>query len=118
MIKSEDCVVWVNPDNKVVRVTGRKSPVAICASRNRWYNPIGAAFGRWKSATNGKRARQTTEPAMQGYDLGAVLREFIASWREEQRTLTTAIVGKFLEPNTVPFGELLVEYKPKEVHLG
>ena len=51
---------------------------------------------------------------MQGYDLGAVLREFIASWREEQRTLTTAIVGKCLEPNTVPFGEL----QPKEVHLG
>jgi hypothetical protein len=22
MIKSEDCVVWVNPDDKVVRVTG------------------------------------------------------------------------------------------------
>ena len=34
------------------------------------------------------------------------------------RTLTTAIVGKCLEPNTVPFGELLVAYKPKEVDFG
>ena len=39
MIKSEDCVVSVNPDNKVVRVTGRKSPVAICASRNQLVQP-------------------------------------------------------------------------------
>jgi hypothetical protein len=28
MIKSEDYVIWVNPDDKVVRVTGRKSPVS------------------------------------------------------------------------------------------
>ena len=48
--------------------------------------------------------------AMQGYDLGAVLREFQLGEKSipMSRTLITAIVGKCL----------LVEYKPKEVHLG
>jgi hypothetical protein len=60
--------------------------------------------------------------AMNGFDLGDVLREFakVKQFRELGsksfpmcRALTKAIVGQCLEFNTMSFEELLVHYRPK-----
>jgi hypothetical protein len=74
-----------------------------------------------------QRARLMTETAvdlaMQGYDLGAVLREFakVDCFRTLGgasfpmcRALTTAMLGRSYEPNTMSFEELLVAYAPAE----
>lgn len=62
--------------------------------------------------------------AMQGFDLGTVLRafagveEFRALGSESYpmcRALTSALVGKCLEPNTMSFEELLEHYRPAQV---
>lgn len=125
MIKSEDRVVWVTPDDKVVRVTGGGSLPSLSAhpGTGHWYDPIGAVYGRWKSAS-GERARQMTETAID-MAMQATIWErscgSLSAWREEHTHVPgadTAIVGKCLEPNTVPFGEMLVAYNPKEVDLG
>jgi hypothetical protein len=60
--------------------------------------------------------------AMQGFDLGAVLREFaeVDEFRALGsnsypmcRALTKALTGRSLEPNDMSFEELLGTYRPK-----
>ena len=91
-----------------------------------WGDPIGAHYVQWRKMTDDQRARLMTETAidlaMQGFDLGAVLREFakVDAFRALGgdsfpmcRALTTAILGKSYEANTMSFEELLVAYAPK-----
>jgi hypothetical protein len=125
MITAKNCVVWVNKDNKLVRVVERGSSAErqILDDRANWGDPIGAAYSQWLKMTDSQRAVLMTETAldlaMQGHDLASVLREFAKVdcfhklGRDSFpmcRALTSAIVGQCLEPNTMTFDELLVAY--------
>jgi hypothetical protein len=85
-----------------------------------WTDPLGAAYMDWRKATDNERVLLMLETAidlaMNGFDLGDVLREFakVRQFRELGdksypicRALTKAIIGKCCEPNTMRFEELL-----------
>ena len=85
-----------------------------------WCDPIGAAYSQWREMTNDQRVLLMLETAidlaMQGFDLGDVLRAFaeVSEFRALGtaslpmcRALTSALVGQCLEPNTMSFEELL-----------
>jgi hypothetical protein len=92
-----------------------------------WGDPIGAAYSDWTKSTTAERMRLMTETAielaMQGYDLKSILIEFakVTEFRALGsasypmcRALTSALVGKCLEPNTMSFEELLEAYGPPQ----
>lgn len=134
MIDAKDAVVWINDDTKQIMVRthqwGRPEDRAPYR-RAGWCDPIGAAYSEWHKATNNQRVRLMLETAidlaMQGYDLGAVLREF-ATVRQFRklggeshpmcRALTRAIVGQCLEATTMSFEELLVANRKPNTTLG
>ncbi|MGY2987749.1 hypothetical protein [Bradyrhizobium sp. USDA 4508] len=124
MIKARDAVIWTNDDTKEVRVRTRGSGREI--EEGHFTDPVGAAYAEWHEMTDDQRVRLMQETAidlaMQGYDLGAVLRAFaeVIEFRALGsasipmcRALTSALVGKCLEPNTMSFEELLVQYRPR-----
>jgi hypothetical protein len=124
-MKAKDAVVWINYDTHEVLVWPKEG-----SYRPRrfdgWCDPIGAAYSEWLKATNDQRVRLMTETvidlAMQGFDLGDVLRafarvdEFKALGSQSHpmcRALTTALVGQCLEAVSMTFDELLEEYEPR-----
>jgi hypothetical protein len=123
MISAKDAVVWINEDTKQVAVA-RHLHDSKYADSLEWGDPIGAAYCEWVTSTNKDRISlmmaTAIDLAMNGYDLGDVLRAFanVEEFRETGmysfpmcRALTKAIVGKSLEPITMSFNELLVKYE-------
>jgi len=126
MLSAAEVVVWVNNDTHEVMVwphkkgcpedyTGR--PVGY------WCDPIGAAYSEWHEMSNDRRMRLMTETAidlaMQGFALKDVhtalaqVAEFRALGSQSYpmaRALTSALLGKCLEPNTMSFEDLLRTY--------
>ena len=93
----------------------------------RWADPIGRSHIQWRKMNENHRALLMLETAldlaMQGYDLKAIVREFAkvdcfyALGRVSCpmcRLLTSALLGKCLEPNTMTFDELMTAYAPEE----
>ena len=123
MISAANAVVWVNKDSRAVwvaEVGDATNP------RPAWSDPIGAHYADWRDMDDPGRVQLMMETAldlaMQGFDLGTVLRAFseVEEFRRLGsesypmcRALTKAIVGKSLEPNTMTFEELLVSYAKK-----
>ena len=111
MFAAKDIVVWIND--------GREFRPGF------WADPIGAAYSEWQTMTDKQRVQLMLETvidlAMQGFPLKDVLialaqvREFRALGSQSYpmaRALTSALLGKCLEPNTTSFEELLVRYGP------
>jgi hypothetical protein len=129
MLNAKDIVVWVNNDTNEVMV---KPHAWGCPEdrpaygRGSWCDPIGAAYSEWHKLTDKQRVRLMLETAidlaMQGIPLKAILTAF-AGVRQFRtlgsqsypmaRALTSALLGKCLEPNTMSFEELLIRYKPR-----
>ncbi|THD53287.1 MAG: hypothetical protein E8A46_11425 [Bradyrhizobium sp.] len=124
MINSKDAVVWINRSTREVRVLAKGQNRSETPSTE-WGDPIGAAYSEWQDASDHERILLMLETAidlaMQGFDLGNVLRAF-AEVKEFRalgsasfpmcRALTSALVGRCLEPNTMSFEELLERYRP------
>jgi hypothetical protein len=127
MFDAEDIVVWINRTTKEVMVRTQAWGVPEERrqfSRCDWCDPIGAAYSAWQTMTDKQRVGLMLETAidltMQGFPLKAVLiafadvREFRALGSESYpmaRALTSALLGQCLEPNTMSFEELLIEYR-------
>jgi hypothetical protein len=120
MIEAKDAVVWVNDETKEVVV--RNHPMRT-HEFDGWSDPIGAAYSEWQEGDDKKRVRLMLETAidlaMQGIPLKTVLTAFaqVRQFRELGnqsypmcRALTSALVGKCLEFNTMSFEELLIHY--------
>ena len=123
MIEAKDAVVWVNKETREVWVDVFGSEPGA-----RWGDPIGAHYAQWQKMTDQQRVGLMTETAldlaMAGFDLGAVLRQFakVDAFRALGevsfpmcRALTTALIGKSYENNTMSFEDLLVTYRPQAV---
>jgi len=125
LIDARDAVVWVNNETREVRVRakGQDRPEIMSLQ---WSDPIGAAYSDWREANDKKRVLLMLETAidlaMQGIDLGSILRAFaeVKPFRALGsvslpmcRALTSALVGKCLEPNTMSFEDLLKHYGPR-----
>ena len=127
MIKAKDAVIWVNHHTSEIMVRPHDwGAPELYGKRGNWGDPIGAAYTSWNEATNKQRVYLMLETAidlaMQGIPLKKVLtafaeiEEFRALGRESYpmcRALTSALVGKCLEPNTMDFDELLDHYGEK-----
>lgn len=128
MIDASDVVVWINENTKQVRITSHRDDIRR-GPRGRddsdWDTPIGACYLEWPKMTLADRRVLLTETAidlaMQGYDLGHVLRAFagINEFRALGgrsypmcRALTSALVGKCMDPIGMSFEELLDKHGP------
>lgn len=128
MINAKDVVVWVGDKTKEVMV---QTLAWGCPEDRRgfirvfWTDPIGAAYSEWETMTDKQRMLLMLETvidlAVQGFPLKDVLtafaevREFRALGGQSYpmaRALTSALLGRCLEPNTISFEELLVHYRP------
>src|SRR5258708_35264488 len=129
MINAADAVVWINNDTHEVMVwpkqrgcpderRGRAAPRA-----GRWCDPIGAAYSEWQEGSNAHRMRLMTETAidlaMQGFALKDVLTAFaqVVEFRAlgsrsypMARALTSALLGRCLEPTGEEFEHVLRTY--------
>lgn len=140
-IKSEFAVVWTKNGELVIDPTGKPSwvgPKQIEVENTEglrtwihnpgWSDPIGRSYLQWRKMTEAERAQLMLETALdltlQGYDLKNIVREFakvdcfFALGRVSCpmcRLLTSALLGKCLEPNTMSFDELMAAYPPKEL---
>jgi hypothetical protein len=123
MISAAEAVVWVNDETHQVKVLPHSEGRRIKASLH-WCDPIGAAYSQWLEMSNDQRMRLMTETAidlaMQGFALKDVLTAFaqVAEFRAlgsqsypMARALTSALLGKCLEPNTMSFEDLLQTYR-------
>jgi hypothetical protein len=122
MMDASEAVIWVNDETKQIMIWPHRAGVP---DRLDWSDPIGAAYVEWRKMKTPQRTGLMVETAidlaMQGYDLGYVLRSF-AEVKEFRalgaksypmcRALTSALVGQCLEANTMTFEELLVAYRP------
>jgi hypothetical protein len=125
MIEAKDAVVWVNNDTHEVMIWRHKRGVPE-RPEGYWVDPIGAAYSEWQEASNDQRMRLMTETAidlaMQGFALKDVLTafaqvvEFKALGSQSYpmaRALTSALLGRCLEPTTMSFEDLLRTYAPE-----
>jgi hypothetical protein len=91
-----------------------------------WCDPIGAAYSEWQAASNAHRMHLTTETAidlaMQGFTLKDVLTAFarVVEFRAlgsksypMARALTSALLGRCLEPTGEEFEYVLRTYEPE-----
>jgi hypothetical protein len=130
MINAAEAVVWVNNHTHQVMVWKHKKgcPEDYARPDGYWCDPIGAAYSEWQEASNDQRMRLMTETvidlAMQGFALKDVLTAFaeVTEFRAlgsqsypMARALTSALLGKCLEPNTMSFEDLLRTYEPEPV---
>lgn len=131
MIKAKDAVVWVNNERNEVMV--RTLEWGVPEERGHghrpghWVDPIGAAYSGWGEATDAERVTLMLETvidlAMQGIPIGVIVKAFSeiqefhslgAKSYPMCRALTSALLGKCLEPNTMSFYELLEAYPRAE----
>jgi hypothetical protein len=119
MINAAEAVVWINRDTKEIMIRSHSDGVRGVA----WSDPIGAAYPQWRKMSNDQRCQLMEETAidlaMQGFALKDVLTafaqvvEFRALGSESVpmcRALTSALLGRCLEANTMSFEELLESY--------
>jgi hypothetical protein len=126
MIAARDAVVWVNNDTKEVMVrTHRWGVPEQHGFVGQWCDPIGAAYSEWSEMNNEQRVLLMLETVidlgMQGIPLKRVVTAFaeITEFRALGsnsypmcRALTSALLGRCLEMNTMSFEELLQHYEP------
>jgi hypothetical protein len=123
MISAKEAVIWINRDTFQVMIWRKEQ---WRPRDGHWSDPIGAAYSQWREMTNDQRVRLMTETAidlaMQGFVLKDVLTafaqvvEFKALGSKSYpmaRALTSALLGRCLEPNTMSFEELLRTYEPE-----
>jgi hypothetical protein len=127
-MEAENIVVWV--ERELYRILIVEVDPQIAWSRpetGHWCDPIGAAYTQWREMNDRQRVTLMLETAvdlaMNGFDLGDVLREF-AKVRQFRalgeasfpmcRALTKALIGHSYEFNTMSFEELLVRYASNE----
>jgi hypothetical protein len=124
MLEVGNIVVWIDRDQGKIFVTevGWGDPNQH-GMKGHWCDPIGAAYEQWREMNGHQRLQLMLETAidlaMNGFDLGAVLREF-AKVRQFRalgdksypmcRALTKALIGHSYEFNTMGFERLLVTY--------
>jgi hypothetical protein len=130
MIDAEEAVFWVNDETHKVMVRpkgwGCPEQHPHIKDRHGWGDPIGASYSEWRGSPNEERVLLMLETiidlAMRGYPIKDLVtafsevREFRALGRQSFpmcRALTSALLGKCLEPNTMSFDELLVAYAPE-----
>jgi hypothetical protein len=93
MMKVKDVVVWTNDATREVCVAA-KGEHRPDTRGGVWGDPIGASYLQWQEMDDSQRVRLMLETAidlaMQGFDLGAVLREF-ANVDELERSVQRAI---------------------------
>jgi hypothetical protein len=122
MLDAKDIVVWVNDKTKEVMV---RMHAWGCHGRG-WTDPIGAAYSEWGTMTDRQRVRLMLETAIDLAMQGIAMKDVLTAFAEVQqfrtlgsrsypmaRALTSALLGRCLEPNTMSFEELLVHYAPK-----
>jgi hypothetical protein len=127
MIDAEQAVVWISTDTHEVmvwpRALGHPSERRGGPHAGHWADPIGAAYSQWREMSDDHRVQLMMETAidlaMRRFDLGHILREFskVKQFRAlgsqsypMARALTSALLGKCLEPNTMNFEDLLTAY--------
>jgi hypothetical protein len=137
-------VVWINRERKQLFIAPHEvDPPLRCSDGSttecwgvpeehgfpgHWRDPIGASYSEWHEMNDKARVGLMLETAidlaMQGFELGDVLRvfsevkQFRALGNQSYpmcRALTKALVGRCLEPNTMSFEELLEHYQPEPV---
>src|SRR5262249_30326333 len=121
MIHAKDAVFWTKRETHeiMVRPFSWQCPEDHGLGHG-WGDPIGAAYSAWQTASTKERVQLMLETvidlAAQGYPIKDVLRafaevkEFRALGQQSYpmcRALTSALVGKCLEPNAMSFDELL-----------
>jgi hypothetical protein len=132
MLDAKEAVFWVNDETREVIVRPHSWGVPedhpkIARSRGSWCDPIGAAYTEWHGLTDRARVQLMLETAidlaMQGIPMKTVLtafaevKEFRAQGGQSYpmcRALTSALLGRCLEANTMSFEELLLHYRPAE----
>jgi hypothetical protein len=131
MIDAAEAVFWCHDDTHQILIRphswGCPEEHSHIKPRNGWGDPIGAAYSEWQGYSTEDRVTLMLETiidlAMQGYPIKelvtafAEVREFRALGGKSYpmcRALTSALVGRCLEANTISFDELLVAYAPKE----
>jgi hypothetical protein len=130
MIDISNIVVWINDDSKTILIAPHLVDGRYCWGSpdqrgygGHWCDPIGAAYTQWREMNNGERVtlmlHTVIDLAMQGYPIKDVVSafaqvaEFRALGRKSYpmcRALTSALLGRCLEPNGMSFDELLVAY--------
>jgi hypothetical protein len=126
MIDAKDVVVWINNETHqiLIRPLGRRHR----PDGSGWGDPIGAAYAEWGEASDEQRILLMLETvidlAMQGFPIKEVVKAF-AEVREFRalggkstpmcRALTSALLGRCLEANTMSFDDLLVRYAPRDM---
>jgi hypothetical protein len=123
LIEAARAVVWINGKEKRVKVMDRDYNLINPDTRNNWCDPIGAAYTQWREMKDEQRLMLMLETAvdltLQGFDLKDILRAFaeVRQFRDLGnksypmcRALTSALVGRCLEPNTMSFESLLERY--------
>jgi hypothetical protein len=124
-LEAGNIVVWVEHEEGKVRITPSSLRPEQHGNAGHWCDPIGAAYRQWREMNDQQRTHLMLETAidlaMNGFDLGDVLREF-AKVRQFRalgeksypmcRALTKALIGHSYEFNTMGFKELLVHHAP------
>ena len=127
MISANEAVVWVNRRTKQVMVQtlgwgyGRHMSIS-------WSDPIGAAYSQWQEMDNKRRMQLMVETVIELGMRDFVLKDVLKAFAEVEefralggesfpmcRALTSALVGRCLEPNTMGFEELLEHYGKENV---
>jgi hypothetical protein len=132
MIDAANMVLWVNNKTKQVMIAPHTNEdetqfwgtPKYHGYPGHWHDPIGAAYTQWREMSPTMRVQLMLETiidlAMQGFDLTTLLRAFnqVPQFHELGnksypmcRALTKALIGRRLEPNTMSFEELLVQYR-------
>jgi hypothetical protein len=125
MIEAKNAVVWTNIETRQVDVENVEGKSNWIDSHKGWRDPIGASYLEWGEMKDEQHVELMLETAidlaMNGFDLAHVLKEFskVRQFRALGsksfpmcRALTKAMLGQTLEPNTMTFEELLINYKP------
>jgi hypothetical protein len=127
LIPASEAVVWVNTDERLLMVWRRWRVPEDRGFTGHWCDPIGAAYEQWQKMSDEQRVVLMLETAidlaMQGIPMAEVLKAFscVIEFRELGsksypmcRAFTAALVGRALDPITMPFEDLLVHYAPAE----
>jgi hypothetical protein len=129
VINAAEAVLWVNNETHEVMVWPQKRGCpderSGRARVGHWCDPIGAAYVEWGKMSNNDRMRLMTETAidlaMQGFALKDVLTAFaqVPEFRAlgsqsypMARSLTSALLGRCLEPTGEEFEYVLRTYEP------
>jgi hypothetical protein len=127
LIPASEAVVWVNREDQLVMIWRHGRVPEDKGLTGYWVDPIGAAYAQWQKMSDEQRVGLMLETAidlaMQGIPMAVVLKAFscVIEFRELGsksypmcRAFTAALVGRALDPITMPFEELLVHYAPVE----